>query len=151
MSQMWVNLCMRLEVDLNLIYQIMPKCRRGDHSDNEVEIITFKMPEDTLDSSLTITSAPTMTFPPPALPEQVCSRFLNGLLRLIGSLLPTLYFHLWPNQHQVRHSANLTKIFTFRVFIIITMMLLMFQIFNLLLNLSNLPHPQTLRALKVRR
>ena len=49
----------------------MPKRRRGDHSDNEVEIITFKMPEDTLDSSLTITSAPTTTFPPPVLPEQV--------------------------------------------------------------------------------
>jgi hypothetical protein len=60
-----------LEVDLNLIYQIMPKRRRGDRSDNEVEIITFRMPEDMLDSSLTVTSAPTTTFPPPALPEQV--------------------------------------------------------------------------------
>ena len=50
----------------------MPKRRRGDRSDNEVEIITFRMPEDTLDtSSSTISSAPTMTFPPPALPKQV--------------------------------------------------------------------------------
>jgi hypothetical protein len=44
----------------------MPKRRRGDRSDNEVEIITFNMPEDRLDSSSTITSAPTTTFTPPA-------------------------------------------------------------------------------------
>jgi len=81
------------------------------------------------------------------------SMFLNGPSKLIGSLLPTLCFRLWTNQHQVCHSANLTVIFTFRVFITITTTLLMSLIFNLLptLNLSNLPDLQMLKALKGRK
>ena len=49
----------------------MPKHRRGDHNDNKVETITFSIPEDRLDSTLsssTITPTPTTTTP---LSEQV--------------------------------------------------------------------------------
>jgi hypothetical protein len=49
----------------------MPKRRRGDRNDNEVETITFSIPEDRLDSTLsssTITPTPTTTTP---LSEQV--------------------------------------------------------------------------------
>lgn len=51
----------------------MPKRRRGDRSDNEVETVMFSIPEDHTDNTLsssTTTPTPTMTFSPP-LPEQV--------------------------------------------------------------------------------
>lgn len=49
----------------------MPKKRRrGNYSDDEVEIVTFSMPEDNAPSSSTITSTPATEFSPP-LPEQV--------------------------------------------------------------------------------
>jgi hypothetical protein len=75
--------------------------------------------------------------------------FPNGPLRVIGSLLPTLCFHLWSNQYRVCHPAYLTTIFTFQALITITM-LLMSLIFNLP-NLSSLPDLQTPRALKTQR
>ena len=49
---------------------IMPKRRRNNRSNNEVETVTFSMPEDKHDNSSITTSTPTMTFSPP-LPEQV--------------------------------------------------------------------------------
>ena len=79
------------------------------------------------------------------------SMFPNGLLRPIGSLLPTLCFLLWLNQDQVHHSENLAAIFTFQVLMTITTMLSMSLIINLLLNFANLLDLQTLRPLKPRK
>jgi hypothetical protein len=82
------ELCLRFEVDDNemliyIIYQspflwttIMPKRRRGDRSDNEVETVTFTIPEYvgsdyTLSSLMTTPTASTMFTPP--LPELTAS------------------------------------------------------------------------------
>jgi hypothetical protein len=55
----------------------MPKRRRVDRSNDEVETVTFSMPEDTLDNTpsySTTTPTPTTSFSPPLpLPEQVYS------------------------------------------------------------------------------
>jgi hypothetical protein len=48
----------------------MPKRRRGDRSDNEVETAIFSIPEDKLDTTISSSTTSTTTFSPP-LPEQV--------------------------------------------------------------------------------
>lgn len=49
----------------------MPKRRRGDRNDNEVESITFSIPDDSTPSSSTTTPNPAMTLSSPPLSEQV--------------------------------------------------------------------------------
>jgi hypothetical protein len=154
----------------------MRKRRRGDRNYNEVETVTFSIPEDNLDStqsSSTTTSTPATTLSPP-LSEQVfnvsewtietdrvstSNTLFSSMVEPVPSMsfkksdhdlhIPSAYLNCY--QRQVCLSVNLTMIFTFRVLISITTMLWMSLIFNLLLNLSNLLYLQILRALKPRK
>ena len=154
----------------------MPKRRRGDRNNDEVETVTFSIPGDNLNSTLsssTTTPTPATTLSPP-LSEQVFNvsewtietdrvSTSNTLFSSMAEPAPSMSFnksdhdlhilgaYLNYYQRQVCQSVNLTTIFIFRVLISITTMLSMSLIFNLLLNLSNLPYLQILRAPKPRK